>query len=77
MLQQNRPPVREVGNVVGLNGVLVERVAAAAADAEILDGLQEGGGHGQSGHLGPQVVDDLHGALLAHSWTLPEGLSAM
>ena len=52
-------------DVVRLNGVLVERVAAAAADAEVLRGLQKGRGDGQAVQLGAQAVDDLHGADLA------------
>ena len=65
VLKQDRAPVRQVVDVVGLNRVLVQRVAAAAADAQILRRLQEGGGHGQAVHLGPQPVDYVHGRGLA------------
>ncbi len=36
LAQQNGTPVGEIGYVVGLNGVLIHRVAAPAADAEVL-----------------------------------------
>ena len=41
VLHQDRSPVRQVGNVFGLDRVLVLRVAAAAADAQILGRLQK------------------------------------
>ena len=49
----------EIAHVVRLDRVLVERIAAAAADAQILRGLQKGRGHGQAVQLGPQPVDDI------------------
>ena len=39
--------MRQILRGVGLDGVLVQRVAAAAADAQILRRLQEGRGHRQ------------------------------
>ena len=57
--------MRQIRHVVGLDGVLVERIAAAAADAQILRRLQKRGGDRQPVQLGPQPVDDLRGADLA------------
>src|SRR6267143_692468 len=39
--QHARPPDGEIGNIVGLQGVLIEGRAAASADAEILGSLKE------------------------------------
>ena len=52
----------QVLHIVRLQGVLVERIAASAADAQILRRLQKGRGHGQPVHLGAQAVDDFRDA---------------
>ena len=44
---QHRAPVGQVGDALGLNRVLVHRVAATAADAQILGSLQKGRGDGK------------------------------
>ena len=64
----------QVAHVVGLQRVLVERVAAAAADAQILRRLQKGLGHGQPVHLGPQAIDDVCGAYFALIERLERGV---
>ncbi len=43
----------QIGHVIGLQRVLVERVAATAADAQILRRLQKGRGNREPVHLGP------------------------
>ena len=48
----------KIGHIIRLQGVLVERIAPTAADAQILRRLQEGLGHRQPVHLGPQSIDD-------------------
>src|SRR5579872_430584 len=59
VLQQDRSPVHEVFDVVGLNGVLIERAARSASDTEILHWLKKGRRHRQMVQFGPQPVDDL------------------
>ena len=58
--------MRQIVNVVGLNGVLIQRAAAASADAQILRRLQKCRGDRQAVHLGPQAVDHVHRRSLAH-----------
>src|SRR5436853_285126 len=41
LLQEHRGPVIQIGEVVGLKGVLVLRVCLPTADAHVLSGLQE------------------------------------
>src|SRR5208282_3741470 len=52
-------------HIVGLESVLVHRIAGPATDAQILRGLQERGSHRQTVQLRAQAVDDLSGADLA------------
>ena len=59
LLQQNRAPLRQVLQVVALKRVLILRVALAAADAQILAGLQKYRRSGHRSQLGPQAVDHL------------------
>ena len=61
-------------HVVGLQRVLVERIAAPAADAQILRRLQKRRGYGQAVHLGPQTIDDLLGADFAFIQRLERGV---
>ncbi len=55
-------PGGEIGNLVGLEGVLVESGGIPAADAEILRGLQESGSDRQAVELRAQAIDDFRGA---------------
>ncbi len=64
--EQPRSPGLQEGGAVGLDGVLIERIAAAAADAEVLCGLEEDRGDGQTIELWAQAIDDLRRADLAH-----------
>ena len=52
-------------HVVRLNGVLVQRVAGAASDADVLHRLKEDGGNRKPIELGAEAVDHLRGADLA------------
>ena len=76
--------MRQIVDVVGLDGVLIMRAAAASADAQILRRLQKRRSDRQAVHLGPQAVDHVHRRGLAHTRIsdppcnfLPSGLSAM
>src|SRR6266852_241672 len=64
VLLKNRSPMSEIVEAVGLERVLILRGTAAAADAEILNGLQVQSGTGNSGSLGADTRDDLVGAQL-------------
>ena len=64
------PQCARSANVVGLNGVLVQRVAGAAADAQVLHGLKKGGGDGKPVELGTKPVDDFRRADLAFAQRL-------
>ena len=65
LAQQDRSPLGKILHVVGLDRVLIHRIAGPAADAQILHGLEERGSHRQTVQLGAQAVDDLSGADLA------------
>src|SRR5713226_1519364 len=65
-LLKNGSPMSEIIEIVGLQRVLILRGAAAAADAEVLNGLQIQSGSGNSGSLGAESRDDLVGAKLSH-----------
>ena len=62
--------MRQILNVVSLDRVLIERIAASAADAQILCRLQERRSCHQFVQLRPQAIDDLRRADLS----LIEGL---
>src|SRR5713226_1060083 len=63
-LHDDGGPVNEVGEIVGLKGVLELSAAEAAADVEILDSLQVHGGAGNFGSLRTNAGDELiHGDL--------------
>ncbi|MNF57847.1 hypothetical protein D3C84_393880 [compost metagenome] len=60
-----RRPVAQVVEVAGVEGVLVQRRALAAADVDVLLRRQQQGGARHAGQLRPQPGDDLRGAGLA------------
>ena len=64
--EQDRPPVREILHVVRLDRVLIERVAAASADAQILGRLQKRRGTGSRLSLGRRRLM-MSGALILRS----------
>src|SRR5712692_2484203 len=64
-LHDDGSPMGEVNEIVGLQSVLVLSAAKAAADAEILDGLQVQGGAGNFGSLRTNARDDLINVELA------------
>ena len=72
-LGQLRAPVVQVGQVVALQGVLVLRVALAAADADVLHRLQEQIGARHLGQLGAQAGDHLVGRDVALGQGLQRG----
>src|SRR4029077_12180914 len=61
-LLKDGSPMSEIAEIVRLERVLILRGAAAAADAEILNGLQIQSGAGDSTRLGADARDDLVGA---------------
>ena len=68
----------QIVDAVGLNGVLIQRAAAASSDAQILRGLQKGRSNGQAVHLRPQAVDHVHRRSLAYGarWTAFSAVAA-
>ena len=52
------PPLVQVLHVIGLNGVLIQGSAGAAADTDVLRGLQKRLRHRQPIQLRTQTVDD-------------------
>ena len=65
LVQYDRRPLGKILHIVGLQRVLVHRIAGAAADTQILHGLKKRGGHRQTVQLWPKAVDDLRGTDLA------------
>ena len=59
--EQDRSPLVQVFDVVGLNRVLVERGTGAAADADVLRGLQKRLRHREAVELRTEPVDDARG----------------
>src|ERR1700674_1609092 len=64
-LLKNRRPMREIGEIISLERVLILSPAKTATDAEVLNGLQVQSSAGNSGSLGADPRDDLIDAELA------------
>ena len=71
-----RRPAKKVRQVVALQRVLELRVARAAADLDLLHGLQKERGARNASQLGPQPVGDLERADLAHVERLQRDIDA-
>src|SRR6185437_13397172 len=52
-------PFSQIRYALRLNGVLVERIAVAAADVQLLSRRHESGGHRQPVQFRPEAVDNL------------------
>ena len=62
LAEQLRAPRIQIRKTVGLNGVLIKRIAAASADTKILLRLQKRRRSRLLAHLGTETVDDVRSA---------------